>query len=294
MKSKYIVELGISEHANKIPSALGEIPIFFGYMLEISERANRKDLIKMFNILIWSDEMISQLKEKGIRFENGVAVIPEKFIYQDKVSMISTYKYRNDIPDRLKSTSLLAYFMPDDNLFNRIRKLETEIPIMKEYGGICGFDLSPSVGMLRPRQRFSILINSIFNTYCGSCGVKILPNSRVGDLGTMSMTGSFPNGMDFITGKHGCNSYGFKEYGLYQLCLQIHEKQPHILYVYGNVSLKEARVLFRYSKNVNFNIITFPDRRNRVRNKAQPHRICIENGRIVKKIFEYGGSEDEC
>lgn len=242
-----------------------------------------------FNILMWCDDMITQLKESDISFENGVAVMPKDFIYQDEVSMVSTYKYRNDIPDRLKKTSLLAYFMPDDNLFNRIKKVEAEIPILKEYGGICGFDLSPSVGMLRPRQRFSILINSVFNAYCGICGIKILPNSRVGDLGTMSMTKSFPSGVNFITGKHGCNSYGFREYGLYQLCLQINDKQPHILYVYGNVSLKEAKCIFRYSHDKEFSIITFPDRRNRVRNKSQPRRISIENGKLVKKIYKYGG-----
>ncbi|MDD6733313.1 MAG: hypothetical protein PUE21_02065 [Lachnospiraceae bacterium] len=247
-----------------------------------------------FNILKWCDDKITQLKENDISFENGVAVMPKDFIYQDEVSMVSTYKYRNDIPDGLKKTSLLTYFMPDDNLFNRIKKLEDEIYVLKEYGGICGFDLSPSVGMLRPRQRFSILINSVFNAYCGTCGIKILPNSRVGDLGTMSMTNSFPQGVNFITGKHGCNSYGFKGYGLYQLCVQIHEKQPHILYVYGSVSLKEARHIFRYSKDIGFNIITFPDRRNRVRNKSQPHRICIENNKLVKKIYEYGGRKDEC
>ena len=116
-----------------------------------------------FNILEWCDDMITHLKESDIDFENGVAVLKKEFIYQDEVSMVSTYKYRNDIPNELKKTSLLTYFMPDDNLFNRIKKLEEEIPIMREYGGICGFDLSPSVGMLRPRQRFSILINSIFN-----------------------------------------------------------------------------------------------------------------------------------
>ena len=166
------------------------------------------------NILKWCDDMITNLKENNIAFENGVAVMPKEFIYQDEVSMVSTYKYRNDIPDCLKKSSLLSYFMPDDNLFNRIKKIEVEIPIMKEYGGICGFDMSPSVGMLRPRQRFSILINSVFNAYCGLHGVKILPNSRVGDLGTMSMSKSFPEGVNFITGRHGCNLYGFKGYGL--------------------------------------------------------------------------------
>ena len=246
-----------------------------------------------FNILEWCDDMITHLKESDIDFENGVAVLKKEFIYQDEVSMVSTYKYRNDIPNELKKTSLLTYFMPDDNLFNRIKKLEEEIPIMREYGGICGFDLSPSVGMLRPRQRFSILINSIFNASCAIQGVKILPNSRVGDLGTMSMSKSFPDGVNFITGKHGCNSYGFKEYGLYQLCVQIHEKQPHILYVYGKVSLKEARHIFKYSRDSEFSIITFPDRRNRVRNKSKPYRISIEKGKLVKRIYEYGGTKHE-
>lgn len=243
------------------------------------------------NILIWCDEKISQLKEAGVVFDSGVAIIPLEFIYQDEVSMVSTFKYRNDIPEGIRDNALLTYFMPDDNLFNRMRKIEEEIPIMKEFGGICGFDLSPSVGMLRPRQRLSILINSVFNAYCGIHGVKVLPNSRVGDFGTMSMAKSFPAGVNFITGKHGCNSYGFREYGLYQLCIQIHEKQPNTLYVYGNVSLKEAGKIFRYSKNKEFRIITFPDRRNRVRNRSRPYVIRIEDGKLTKKKYVFGGDK---
>ncbi len=246
------------------------------------------------NILIWCDEKITQLKKAGIVFESGVAVIPKEFIYQDEVSMVSTFKYRNDIPKEIRDSALLTYFMPDDNLFNRMKKIDEEIPIMKEFGGICGFDLSPSVGMLRPRQRLSLLINSVFNAYCGIHGVKVLPNSRVGDFGTMSMARSFPARVNFITGKHGCNSYGFRVYGLYQLGLQIHEKQPHTLYVYGNMSLKEAVKIFRYSKDKGFRIITFPDRRNRVRNKSRPYMISIVNGKLTKKKYIFGGDGDEC
>ena len=51
------------------------------------------------NLLKWCDEKISYLKKYGIIFKNGVAVLPEESIYKDIPLMVSTYKYRNDIPE---------------------------------------------------------------------------------------------------------------------------------------------------------------------------------------------------
>lgn len=172
-----------------------------------------------FNIFRWCDERLTQLKDSGIEIRDGVAFMPETMIYSGEVKCISTYKYRNDIPAEHRENSLLCNFMPDSDLFVRLAKLEEDYEEIKAYGGICGQDISPSIGMLRPRQQFSILINSIYNCCVGLRGTKILPNSRVGDLKTMSMIHSFPSGVSFIAGLHGCKNYGFKDYGLYQLRL---------------------------------------------------------------------------
>lgn len=232
-----------------------------------------------FNIFKWCDEYLTHLKEAGIQIDNGVAVLPHDSIFTKQVKMVSTFKYRTDIPADIQKESVLCNYMPDSDLFVRLEKIEADAQLMKEYGGVCGQDLSPSVGMLRPRQRFSILINSIYNCELAMRGIKILPNSRVGDLGTTSMVNSFPNGVSFIAGMHGCKKYGFKKYGLYQLRLTIKEKQPPVLYVYGTLTVKEAQRLFWCN---DFKIITFPDRRNRVRNDSKSYVLYFDGSGIQK------------
>lgn len=249
-----------------------------------------------FNLLKWCDDKISYLKQNDIEFKDGVAILPKESAYTGKVSMVSTFKYRKDIPDKLKTTSVLAYFMPDNNLFVRLRRIDKDLAMIDDYGGICGFDMSPSVGMLRPRQQLSILINSIYNAYAAVKGYKVIPNTRLGDFTTMKMSASIPEGVPLIDGKHGCNSYGFKNYGLYQLGLIVKEKKPPVLYIYGGISLKDAKKLHEFSNNSKFTIITFPDRRNRVRNHTKAHKITFKDGNPVKQLYldNDGGDKCEC
>lgn len=250
-----------------------------------------------FNILLWCDEMISYLKENDIEFRNGVAILPRASIYDGPIKMISTYKYRRDIPIDKRESSLLCYFMLEPDLKPRMDKIKEEISEIKKYGGICGFDLSPCVGMLRPRQRLSILTNSLFNCFCAVNEIKILPNSRVGDFSTMSMTVGFPDEVGFVSGKLGCNNSGFKNYGLYQLGLTIDSKNPPFLVIYGGLSIKDARKIFRYSKRSDFKIYVFRDRRDRVRNDAKDYYFAYEEG-MIKKFFSpnnnEGGERNEC
>lgn len=55
-----------------------------------------------------------------------------------------------------------------------MKGIDTENEIIS-HCGVSGFDLSPSIGMLRPRQRLSILVNAIHACYLGTKGIKILP-----------------------------------------------------------------------------------------------------------------------
>ena len=235
------------------------------------------------NLLKWCDEKISYLKKYGIIFKNGVAVLPEESIYKDIPLMVSTYKYRNDIPEGIKRKSLLTYFMPDEDLWTRLYKLDEDLEILKTFGGITGFDLSPSIGMLRPRQKFSILVNSIVNAYCAINGIKILPNSRIGDFVTLPMIASIPYKSNIITSRLGCQNNGFKAYSLFQTKLIIERIKPSILFVYGSVTQKEAEQLIR---EYAIKIISFPDRRSRVWNNAKSW--CYEklDENIIKTAME--------
>ena len=236
----------------------------------------------MKNILLWCDNIVTKLKKNHIDFRNGFAILPEEAIYREDIEMITPFVNRSDIPENLKSTSLICYFMHDERLFPRLRKIDQDIAVLKEFGGICGFDLSPSIGMLKPRQRFSLFINSLYNCYCAVNGIKVLPNSRSGEIGLVDQSKNYYKDAPCVTGMLGCRNNGFKKYGLFQLKYFIRQVHPSVLYVYGALSKKEAADLF-YDKD--FIIKVFPDRRNRVRNGAKSYSYIYTNG-TVSKLYD--------
>ena len=151
--------------------------------------------------------------------------------------------------------------------------------ILREYGGVAGFDLSPSVGMLRPRQRLSIRINAVYSCYLGINGIKILPNFRAGDFGTICAADYFPDDCSFVIGNLGCIKTGYKAYGELQLDIVLQKKKPKVLFVYGALSKKEA---IRLILQNGFDIISFSDRRNRVRNNGINYHYYLSNGTVFR------------
>lgn len=235
------------------------------------------------NLLRWCDAIISHLKEQGIPFRNGIPQLPEEFIFRDRPKALSTYKYRRDIPEDVRKESLIVFYMYENDLWPRLSKIETDMEVLKAYGGIVGFDLSPSVGMLRPRQKLSILVNAIYSCYCGTKGVKVLPNYRAGDFGTVCAADYFPDNCSFMIGNLGCANNGFREYGEYQLDILLLKKCPEVLFVYGSIVRSEA---IRLIKQHGFEIITFPDRRNRVRNNSKSYRYYLSGDKVVKALYD--------
>lgn len=235
-----------------------------------------------FNIIKWCDQKISYLKEEGIEFKKDIPQLPKEYLYTDRPSAVSTFAYRNDIPEEEKKTSLLTFFMFENRLWPRITKIDDDIKILKQYGGVTGFDLSPSIGMFRPRQRLSILINAIHACYLGTKGVKILPNYRAGDFGTLCTADYFPDDCSFIIGNLGCTTHGYKAYGEYQLDIVLKKKKLDVLYVYGSISKKEAERLIRKNR---FEIISFPDRRNRVWNNSKSYRYFLSGEELHKEVY---------
>ena len=235
-----------------------------------------------FNILLWTDEKITYLKSHGIIFKKDIPQLPDEFVYKETPSALSTFTYRKDIPDSVKAKALLTFFEYENRLWPRLHKIDADIVIAKQYGGIVGFDLSPCVGMLHPRQKHSIMINAIHSCYCGLHGIKILPNFRPGSLGTICLADYFPDDCSFMVGNLGCAYNGFKEYGDYMLDIALLKKSPKILFVYGSIFKSEAEELIKHN---GFNIISFPDRRNRVRNNSKSYHYYLSEGKVCKEPF---------
>ena len=237
-----------------------------------------------FNIITWSDNEITKLKNQGIIFKNGVPQLPEEYIYKDTPHNVSTFMYRNDIPVDQRKKSLLCFYMFEKNLWPRLYKIESDISVAREYGGIVGLDLSPCLGMLRPRQKLSIIINAIYSCCFGLAGIKVMPNYRPGDIGTVCAADFFPDNCSFMIGNLGCNRNGFKDYGMYTLKMALRKKSIDILYVYGSISKSDA---FKLNKLYGVSVISFPDRRNRVRNNSKAYYYHKSVNGFVKTRFQY-------
>ncbi len=236
-----------------------------------------------FNILKWCDDKISYLKTQGIQFKNGIPQLPDRFVYKEKPRALSTFKYRGDIPKGVRPYALIAFYMFEEDLWPRMLKIDGDVKIFKEYGGIVGFDLSPSVGMLRPRQQLSILINAIYSCYCGTKEIPVLPNYRAGDLETTFDADFFPDDCSFMVSNLGCVRDGFKEYGYYQLDRLLLRKRPEILYVHGSITEADAKRLVRRN---GFKIVSFPDRRSRVRNCRKSYCYFLSNNEVCRTLYE--------
>ncbi|MCR5331769.1 MAG: hypothetical protein K6E62_11385, partial [Lachnospiraceae bacterium] len=55
-----------------------------------------------------------------------------------------------------------------------------------------------------------------------------------------------------------------------------------VLYVYGSLSKGTAD---RYVKNYGLEIISFPDRRNRIWNGSLSYRYFLSEGKVVKEVY---------
>ena len=237
---------------------------------------------RMYQLIKWCDIKISFLKKNGIEFKNDLPVLPQESLYSGIPQMVETYAHRNDIPSAITGSSLIAYFDNDVNLMNRIYKIDNEIEVLKQFGGICGFDLSPCVTMLRPRQKFSLLVSAVFNCYVALHGIKVLTNARVGDLSTISSLDNIPAKSNIITGEIGCHKYGYKAYGLYQLKLIRNKIKPNIIFVYGFLSNNDIRIICENDKQL---IIFYPSRRQRMRDKKVAVAIQYECGSFHKRLL---------
>lgn len=243
----------------------------------------------MVNLISWCDENISLLKANGISFEGGLAHLPQDAVYNDIPYCIVPFRYRNDIPVDHKKDALLAFFTADTDLFPRLERIDDDIKILTEYGGMCGFDMSPCIGMLRPRQQMSLLISSIYNCRCALAGIKIVPNARVGDLGTICLvSASIPQCSMIVTGELGCRQKKLKSYGLYQLGQIIQEHKPEKVLVYGGFSITEAS---QCAANIHPQFLVYPGRRSRMRNHKKPYQIVFYGNHYEKVPFDVNGSE---
>ena len=142
------------------------------------------------------------------------------------------FEHRNACNDPKKT--ILTHFANDELLYRRLRNLEKDIEICKNFMGVVGFDLSPRLGWSIEQQKFNLLLNQLVNAYRAVNGVKILPNFRIGDLSTISALNSYPSNCLFAVGTLGC-SKGYQTINSVYLKTKLLYKRPKGLLIYGKL-----------------------------------------------------------
>ncbi len=204
-------------------------------------------------IINWCDEKITELKEHNIQFINGRPKIPVDKIYNGVPDLIETYQFRNEIPKEKRKKSLICFYSFENRILPRLETVDSDVEIFKEYAGIVGMDISPSINMLRPRQLHSILINQIYNCLIAIRGVMVAINSRIGDLKTNSIIEEYPKNQTLIFGNLGCKGL-FKEYSLLQFKDWIIRNKPQNICIYGSFGKRDIRLFERLKMNFTLNL----------------------------------------
>lgn len=223
------------------------------------------------NLIKWCDEKITILKENDIKFLNGRPCLPEKMIYDNVPKYIETYQFRNEIPLKDRSKTLICFYSDDKRLWRRLITFDEDCKIFSKYAGIVGMDLSPSVNMLKPRQLQSILINSIYNCLIAIRGIKVAISARLGDLSTNVIIDEYSKNKTLIFGNLGCKG-NFLNYSYIQFSERIKNENPNNVCIYGSLSAKDIKNLEKFGFDITINLFLGHNYRN-VNNKKSVFTI---------------------
>ncbi len=196
------------------------------------------------NLFKIADDLYNCLNKNGINFsENGYPIIPPEMIVDKVPEEMIPFEHRNECKD--KKTTILTHFSNDELLYRRLRAINKDIEICKEYMGVVGFDLSPRLGWNIEQQKFNLLLNQMINAYRAINGIKILPNFRIGELSTIDVLNSYPAKSIFAVGSLGC-SKGYKEINSTYLKAKILFARPKMLLIYGKLLDEYKDIIEQY------------------------------------------------
>ncbi len=182
-----------------------------------------------------------ELDSNGIQFTpEGYPIIPKKMLLKEIPDEILPFEHRNQCRDKRKT--ILCSFANDELLYRRLKSLEKDLGILKEYMGVIGFDLSPRLGEDIKQQKLNLLINQMVNAYRAIHGIKILSNFRTGDIRTVNVLNSYPPNSWYAVGTLGC-SRGHVEKNSILLRTKLIYARPERLLIYGMLRREYKEIL---------------------------------------------------
>lgn len=150
-------------------------------------------------------EIEKQIRQSGILFDvNDMPILPKSMILREEPEELIPFEHRG-VAKNLKKTAI-CFFSKDLLLEQRIRNLVSNLPEYGKYMGVTGFDLSIRIGMALESQLMFARINKMIDCYFAINGIKVLPNFRVGEIGSISSILNYEKGTMYAAGIIGCKN----------------------------------------------------------------------------------------
>lgn len=193
------------------------------------------------NLIEVADSLYVKLSQRGVCFtDDGFPVFTSKMIMDDTPKDIVPYNQIRSITN--KHDVAVCFFQEDERLYARLNSIEQDISRLKEYMGVCGFDLSPNMAWPVEQQLFNILLSQLYTAYLAVNGVKVIPNWRIGNLNTLKALNSYPKGIQFAVGTLGSVRTD-KSFGIQYMKAKILVSDPSRLLIYGKLSYEYSKEL---------------------------------------------------
>ena len=186
---------------------------------------NLLDLIKII------DEYLNYLKNHNFKFdENGFPIFTKNMFLTEVPDLIIPYCNRNDRRVKNKEKALICNFAPDKKIYPRLKKVFNDIEIYKEYIGVATADVTVTEDMDIEWQEVIILLNQLFGAILAVNGVKIVLNTRIGNLDNIKLLKNIPKNVMCISGFLGCKKSDKYDYSY---LIKILNLRPTNLLIYG-------------------------------------------------------------
>lgn len=205
------------------------------------------DIHKDINLFRYAKYAQRTLQAQGIRFgEDGFPNLTT-FDYPRVIPHdleVWPYNKRNQATNPRKT--VLTFFEADTSLYGYINTLDKVAANLSLYYAATGFDLSPCLNFSVKEQKAAILLNTLTNGLLLSCGIRVIPSLRIGCIETVTSLKSYPRGICYAYGAHGCGQR-FLNIGRLITELKVAFCEPSQILSYGRLSAHDREIFEKWN-----------------------------------------------
>lgn len=132
---------------------------------------------------------------------DGFAIIEEWMVPTEPPKEIFQWNRRQDVKN--PSESAMSFYCNDDGFTPILNNPKAYTDKLRQYGCLIGLDASPFDNMPLWIQKSQIGLNIGITYYYGSCGMKVIPNVRIGSDETLSSLEAYPHHTLIAIGTNG-------------------------------------------------------------------------------------------